>query len=248
MHRLIQSVCTLSGIAILFGCASAPPAERSLPSNPAFDRATWPGDDTWNVTAAEPYLTAAREPSSPAPTEPQFDSRLMLVPVFMMPTPAGEDEDRTGTNYLTLKGGGFYPKESDLKSGWITNLAFGRYFTRFLSLELEGGYMVPGTDVSSVDVYAIPLMLNARLNLPLWILEAYGGLGGGGTYYNVDVPGSSSSDGWLWTGSAFLGANLVLFDRLTGGVEVKYYLTSEARDTHDTLGGLAAMLTLGLRF
>jgi hypothetical protein len=253
MRRLIQSLCTLSGIAILSGCASAPPVTRSLASNLALDTATWPvDDDIPKPTEAEPYLVA-RAPSKLATPEPQFDSTLLLIPVMtptpapMMPTPAGEDEDRNGTNYLSARGGVFYPKESDLDSGYIVNLAFGRYFTRFLSLEFEGGYLAPDPDVSSVDLYGVPLMLNARLNLPLWILEAYGGVGGGATYYSVDGPGFSS-DGWLWTGSAFLGANLVLFDKLTGGVEVKYYLTEEMRNTHDSLGGLAAMLTLGFRF
>src|SRR5262249_54975080 len=119
--------------------------------------------------------------------------------------------------------------------------------TRLFSLEIEGGYMAPDPDVSSVDLYAVPLMLNARVNLPLWLLEAYGGVGGGATYYNIDAS-SSHSDGWVWTGSAFLGANLVLFDRLTGGIEFKYYVTQDVRNTNDSLGGLAAMLTLGLRF
>lgn len=245
MRRLIQSVCTLSGIVILSGCASAPPAALSLASNPALDTAPRAGDDTWNLTAAERYI-AEREPSELATTEPQLASTLLLMPV-MTPAPAAEDEDRRGTNYLTAKGGVFYPKESDLDSGYILNLAYGRYFTRFLAVELEGGYLVPGTDESSVDLYAVPLMLNARLNLPLWILEAYGGLGGGGTYYNFDSP-SSDSDGWLLTGSAFLGANLVLFDRLTGGLEAKYYVTEEVRNSNDSLGGLAVTLTLGLRF
>ena len=245
MRRLIQSVCTLSGIVILSGCASAPPVALSPATSPALDMAPAPVDDPGNLTAGETYL-AAREPSDLAMTERQLNSTLLLVPA-VMPAPAGDDEDRNGTNYLTAKGGVFYPKESDLNSGWIANLAFGRYFTRLFSLEVEGGYMAPDPDVSSVDLYAIPLMLNARVNLPLWLLEAYGGVGGGGTYYNIDVS-SSHSDGWLLTGSAFLGANLVLLDRLTGGLEVKYYWTDEIRNTHDSLGGTAVMLTLGLRF
>src|SRR5262245_8088349 len=132
MRRLIQSLCTLSGIAILSGCASAPPAAPSLASTPALDTAPPSVDDAWNLPAAEPYL-AAREPleletTELATTEPQFDSRLLLMPV-MTPTPAPADEDRNGTSYLTAKGGVFYPKESDLDSGWIANLAYGRYFT-----------------------------------------------------------------------------------------------------------------------
>jgi hypothetical protein len=245
MRPLIQSICTLSGIVILSGCASAPPVAHSPASSPALDMAPQPADDTGNLTAAETYL-AALEPSELATTARQLDSTLLLMPA-VMPTPAGDGEDRSGTSYLTAKGGVFYPSESDLNDGWIANLAYGRYFTRFFSLELEGGYMAPDPDVSSVDLYAVPLMLNGRVNLPLWILEAYGGAGLGGTYYNIDAS-SSHSDGWLWTGSLFLGANLVLLDRLTGGLELKYYLTDEIRNTHDSLGGLAVMLTLGLRF
>src|SRR5215471_13792396 len=127
MRRLIPCVCTLSGIAFLSGCAGAPPAERSLASSPVLETAPRPADDTGDLTTAELYL-AAREPSELATAEPQFDSTLLLTPV-VMPTPPAGDEDRSGTSYLTAKGGVFYPKESDLNSGWIANLALGRYFT-----------------------------------------------------------------------------------------------------------------------
>jgi opacity protein-like surface antigen len=90
-------------------------------------------------------------------------------------------------------------------------------------------------------------MANARLSLPVWILEAYGGAGLGGLYYDADgILSGDDVDGWLFAGNVFLGGDLALADKVTLGVEAKYYMTEDT--SFGGLDGIAAFLTLGVRF
>ena len=159
----------------------------------------------------------------------------------------GDSGDERPDNYFNLKAGPFFPSESDQDLGYLISGAYGKYFSRLFSFELEGGYYEPDHDSSAIDILAVPLFVNARINLPLWILEAYGGVGLGTIYHDVETP-VGDEDGWLFAGNAFLGANLVLFDTLTAGLEAKYIVTEEVDDLDETLDGLVAALTLGFRF
>jgi len=256
---MLKAIAGLSVVGLLVGCATPTPTRTQAPrSNPTISsfvaapslaagewllplpESTLPARDPWAAPAYEPLATSS------------FDRELAPLPwtysaVPLEPYLADEPPGREGENYVALKAGWFSPSEDDLDSGGIINVAYGRYFTRLIAIEVEGGYAVPDVDASSSDLFIVPLMLNGRVNIPLWILEVYGGLGIGYSYYDLEV-GSFDENDWLITGSAFLGANLVLADKLTGGLEFKYYVTEETDDTDIALDAFAVMVTLGWRF
>jgi hypothetical protein len=125
-----------------------------------------------------------------------------------------------------------------------------RFFTGLLALELEVGYLdADGEDGGvEVDLYGIPIMVNGRANIPVWILDVYGGLGVGTIYYDAEVSSgglSADDDGFLLGGNIFLGATINLADRIALGLEAKYYETEEIDDADATLEAFAVMLTLG---
>jgi hypothetical protein len=251
---MLRIVTSLSVVGLLCGCATptrtqAPRSTEKAPSSFVAAPSLLEGD--WLPPSLAQY-TMDRDTDRAASTTPAFEGELTPLPWSYSAVPlasylAEDPPGREGENYMALKGGMFYPSESDLDPGAIFNVAYGRYFTRLISIEVEGGYIVPDVDAPSSDLFAIPLMLNGRVNIPLWILEVYGGLGIGYTYYDIEV-GSFDDHDWLITGSAFLGANLVLADKLTGGLEVKYYVTDELDNTDLSLDAVAVMVTLGWRF
>ena len=151
----------------------------------------------------------------------------------MSPAPQGEDH-RSHTNYATLKGGVYAPSTGIVASGYIINLALGHHFSRLFAVELEVGYLANQASPSSAirNLWGIPIMANARLSLPVWILEAYGGAGLGTMYYDVE--------------GALTGADLALADRVTLGLEAKYYMIEDVGALD--LDAIAAFLTLGIRF
>lgn len=196
--------------------------------------------------AASPRARTA--PATDLPAAAATATTAALPPTTMTEPYALPAETSTAfTNYFTVKGGAIIPAESDLDPGYLVNASFGQYLTRLISVEIEGGYMAPDPDATSADLFAVPLMVNGRVNVPIWIFEVYGGAGIGGMYYDLDV-GAVDLDGWLIAGNAFLGADAALFDKLTLGLEAKYYITEEIDRADSNLDGLAVMATLGWRF
>ncbi len=172
----------------------------------------------------------------------------LLQPVLMPPIPQDEG-DRGHNMYATLKGGYYAGSAEAVSRGYIINLALGHYFTRWFALEIEVGYLDSdgGTSTTLRDIQGVPIMANARLSLPVWILEAYGGAGLGGLYYDADgILSGDDVDGWLFAGNVFLGGDLALADTVTLGVEAKYYMTEDT--DFGGLDAIGAFLTLGVRF
>lgn len=152
-------------------------------------------------------------------------------------------------DYTMIKGGFYEPDSGSLDDGYIVNLAFGHYFTQFLALELEIGYLnSEGSPASLIDtIRGAPLMANARVSVPVWILEVYGGGGVGAIYYDIEgVFSVLDTDGWLFAGNFFFGADLDLSDTIFLGVEAKYYLTEDLGS--GDLDALAVFATLGVRY
>jgi hypothetical protein len=201
----------------------------------------------------EPLPEAAPVAASTAPS---------LAALALEPLPAApQDMDDDGRNdwndgqglhdsRFTVKGGYFGADEDALDDGYIFNLSWMNFMTRIFALELEVGYLDADGSDSGVDseVWAIPIMLNGRANLPIWVLDVYAGLGAGTFYYDAEVSGaaSGSDDGFLLGGNAFVGASVGVADSIALGLEGKYYVSEDASDDFDSsLDAFALMLTLG---
>jgi opacity protein-like surface antigen len=261
-----HTLSSLASLALLAGCASSysgdprpstetTPFARLAPSAAADALEPAAFAPTAAGGATEPLFAAAALGNTTDFSDLLASPALELAPLTLTnaPTlaslPRYEDRrDDGGNNYLTAKLGEIYPSDSSLDSGWIVGAAYGRNFSRLFAIEVAASYFEPDTKFGqSADMYAVPLMLNARVNLPIWLLQIYGGLGIGGIYYNID--GSSlDGDGWLAAGNAFLGADITVFDKLSAGLEVRYFVTDKIRNSDVNLDGVALALTLGFRF
>jgi hypothetical protein len=180
--------------------------------------------------------------SAPAVAEPAPAMHPLSTPV------AASD---LRTSRFTLKGG-LYSAETDEigDDGWIFNASWMRFFTSLLALELEIGYLDASGEDGGIDgdVWGIPVMVNGRANVPLWLLDLYGGVGVGTIYYDAEAESGTESaddDGFLLAGNAFLGATVNLLDTIAVGLEAKYYLTEDSDELDEPLDALALMLTVG---
>lgn len=158
-----------------------------------------------------------------------------------------EDEGLRESRF-TIKGGLYDADDiSELDDGWIATVSWMKFFTSLLALELELGYFT--TDGSSggisADLWGIPIFVNGRVNLPVWVIDLYAGLGLGTIYYDVEV-GANDDDGFIWAGQAFLGGTVNVADSIALGLEAKYYVTDDVSSSIDSnLDAIAVMITLG---
>jgi hypothetical protein len=235
---MLRPTLLASSLLFLLGCASARTNDLvhgsyDVRANaPSLD-ADHPGTTaTLGGELARPEA-ASTEPA-PAPTT------LSAVPQ--------EGESLHGSRF-TLKGGYYGATEDALDDGYIFGVSWMRFFTRIFALELEVDYLdADGSDAGAdFDVWSVPLMVNGRFNVPLWILDLYAGAGVGTFYYDAEASGavSGSDDGFIWAGDAFLGATINLADRIALGLEGKYYLTDDIDPADEGLDAYTLMLTLG---
>lgn len=238
-HELLVTIPAF----LFLGCASA--RTLDLVEGP---RASAPSADARDLPAAgetDPEVSvsssAALAPEAP-PVEP--DPALSALPT------APADEAGLRENRFTLKAGYYGATEDELDDGYIIGVSWMRFFTKIFALEFELGYLdIEGSDSGiDADVWALPIMVNGRFNLPVWVLDLYAGLGIGTFYYDAEVSGlglSEDDDGFLTAGNAFLGGSFNIADRLALGLEAKYYVTDEVDDADAGLDAYALMLTLG---
>ena len=159
-------------------------------------------------------------------------------------------EQSLHSSRFTIKGGYYGSTEDALDDGWIANVSWMKFFSSFFALEFEVGYLdADGTDGGlDTEVWGIPIMVNGRLNLPIWVLDLYGGVGIGTLYYDAEANvgnQTAEDDGFLWAGNAFAGATLNLAEAVALGLEFKSYVTDDIDDVDSSLDAYALMLTLG---
>lgn len=234
---MIQKMIVLTAVPLLLvGCASTRTpgiVDGSVPE-PSVSEAAATSPATIELAAL------STETAEPEPAAPVIDPALGLW---------SAEAGALHQSRFTVKAGYYGSNEDELDDGYIINLSWMNFFTRVFALEFEAGYF--DTDGSEggvdTDVWGIPLMLNGRFNVPLWILEVYGGLGAGTIYYDAEASGalSDSDDGFLLAGNAFLGASFTLGEAMALGLEAKYYVTDEISDLDTGLDAYAVMLTLG---
>jgi hypothetical protein len=197
---------------------------------------------------APPEVWAAPDEASalaPAPTETLLVSEPMPGALALVPAA----QESLHNSRFTLKGGYYGSDEDGLDDGYIFNVSWMQFLSKILALELEVGYFdVDGSDSGvDIDVWSLPIMLNGRLNVPIWVLDIYGGLGVGGFYYDAEASGglSAEDDGFLFGGDAFVGATINVADAIAVGLEAKYYVSEDADDVDSSLDAFALMLTVG---
>ena len=240
-------------VSLLFAaCASAPTSELLVgeplvaqPSARSAHHGPVPADAAYEVAVLAPpsggealavgtFMSVSAVPASPP----------------LRASTAAQDESLHHSRF-TIKGGLYSAEDADeLDDGWILNVSWMRFFTKLFALELEAGYLDASGEEGGVDgdLWAMPLMVNGRLNLPLWILDVYGGAGLGTVYYDVEASGgglSAEDDGFLLGGNVFLGATVNVADAVALGLEGKYYVTEDIDDVDAGLDAFALMLTLG---
>ncbi len=150
-------------------------------------------------------------------------------------------DGKVGKSYTQFKVGVF-EGSGDLNqqdSGYWAEVVFGRELMPFLALEGTVGYISSPGPI--VDVWMVPFLVQGRVQIPILILEAYGGIGIGGAY--VDT---GPITGFGWAGDVFLGLEIGL-GNLALGLEGRFFKTSEI-DNLLTAEGSSVMLTLKLPF
>jgi outer membrane protein W len=176
-------------------------------------------------------------------------------------------EDRTGSGYILLKGGPFFPTGDLDKRGFVNSVAgelvVGTYYNRNLALEAGIGYFQTQATASGSgfeeedDLWVIPVTITFKGVLPFRGGEVNAGVGPGVYFANVRAEGSTSSgdfanDGHAVAvgGHAVIGANFDITKQIFIGVEGKYIFTSGAHLLGSTikLNGFMGSGVLGCRF
>jgi hypothetical protein len=233
--------------AVFIGCASLT----------AGDRITGGTADVRADAAAPVSVAMEIEPAATpsvgdeASSEDSLESTIDIDSLPSLGASLVQETSGLDTDRFTIKGG-WYTADADEISddGWIVNGSWMHFYSKIFALELELGYLeVSGEDKGvDSDVWGIPIMLNGRVNFPVWKLDLYGGAGIGTIYYDVEAEGplvDVEDDGFVFGGNAFLGATISLAERVALGLEAKYYATEDADGLEQPLDAFALMLTLG---
>jgi opacity protein-like surface antigen len=208
-------------VALPAACASVP--ERHVPA--------WTGSSVADCVPAAPlatHLTAATyvpmqrrefqlDAATYVPLQPrefQLDSAMDLA--------AAPKDMGLGTSYTALRLGSINP-EGDVQSldaGFWGEIGFGRRILGVLGVEAVIGYFeTEGSGGAAVQ--GVPLLINARLSVPILILEPYAGAGLGGMWANAEAGGFSSEDGFSAIWDAFIGIEVGLAG-FSVGAEYRY--------------------------
>lgn len=131
-----------------------------------------------------------------------------------------------GSSSTKFKLGIFLPSGDieRLDDGIYGEITFSQRIIPLLSVEGSIGYLAAEGPGNS-ELSALPLFVNARLGVPITILEVYGGVGVGAMWTSYDTGFVDETD-WVGAWQGFLGLE-VGFDRLAAGIEGKYMQSSD---------------------
>lgn len=207
---------------LLFACAGCAATPRA--DSPSAPRDLVLG--TRPEAAASAPVDRPRPPGSAdrldpiSPSEAAAVARALAARDAATPAPP-RDEDRSGRTHTGLALGAFVPLGDldDLDTGFWGDITFGHRINNLLSIEPSVGYYT--LSGNGVDVYGVPLLVEARLGIPVLILEPYLGAGAGGVWVHSKIPGAGSNDDFTYLWDAFAGLEVKLGGfRL--GAEYKY--------------------------
>ena len=148
--------------------------------------------------------------------------------------------------YTKFSAGSFSPigDIDGLDTGYYAQVAFGGDVIPLVSIEGSVGYFsVDGPGGS--EIAGVPLLLCARLQVPITVLKVYGGGGVGGSFVDYEA-GSFDDSEFLFTGTGFLGLEVGL-GNLAVGAEYRYLITEET-NAGFAIEGNCGLLTLTLPF
>ncbi|OGW34270.1 MAG: hypothetical protein A2010_00125 [Nitrospirae bacterium GWD2_57_9] len=190
--------------------------------------------------------------------------------IIMLPGAAlAETASQKNPSYTVFKGGYYYPSERirldefsgtdfDRKKGIAGEIGFGHHYGPVFGTEFGVGYLenrrFPGTGSGRTRLEAIPVLLSARLFLPLGPLEPYGEIGVGAYFSKLEIesPAGTSSRAFReidWGPHAGVGININLTDTLFIGMEGRYRkVRPEYGNQTVRLDGYTATANLGFRY
>jgi len=169
---------------------------------------------------------------------------LVLIIISMVGFATGSTAaDRLG-NYLALKGGIYSPSatfdlsnvdvettfDGDTETGFDGEIAFGHYLLPTFALELgigyfrgKGSYETTATR-GQVDFDVIPVILSAKVLVPVGAVDPYGEFGIGAYFSEFNVDDSLNTfDGTTTFGiHAGAGLNVAISPKVFIGVEARY--------------------------
>jgi len=242
-------------VAVAFGAA---------PSSPGQDAPAPFGSTGETGFQAPPplSLTAGNHDPGAAAGAALGDLRLDALPpavsvAGLAPLIPGSPDGGSANGYIDAKLGAIWFEDDlqDLDDGFLAELAFGRKLLPFLGLEFFGGYLWSEGDIGGaedVELWGGSFGLNAKVFIPIPIVEPYAGVGIGGWWldFELETPlGDVEDDDLVFGGSIFVGAHVKLGPAFVG-VEGRYIQTEDADvfDEHVALKGWAALASLGLEF
>jgi hypothetical protein len=179
-------------------------------------------------------------------------SGVFLLPLFLavfLMVDAGQ-AGITPKSYLTLKGGYFVPTgefQGDKLDGAPYWELAGGFNWGIFGTELGVGYLK--TENSLINLKTVPILLSAKLELPLVFMALYA-RGGVGAYYSELELKSGEGKGGKWSGGYHggLGADFWLGPVLLG-IEGTYLATKPNFEVGEvTIDGVAVMGKFGFRF
>lgn len=200
------------------------------------------------MVGSEARFSVAEARAAEPLADPADATFTQSTTIYQAPPPQAPRRQR---QRLSLKGGYLSADEDGLDDGVIINASWMRPIAENFASEVEIGYLDASGSHKGVDrdVWAIPVIANARVNVPLGQkFEIYGGLGLGWMYYDADAdaPGISvSADGFLFAGDAYFGGDVLLGETFRLGLEGKYYATDSNSDLGGGLDSYVVLLTLG---
>ena len=189
--------------------------------------------------SASLFLAACAVPPQPSAVDAFEPTESATAALLAVPRRAGSEK-----SYTVAKGGVFMPSGDieDLDDGAAVELIFGRDLMPFLSIEGSLGYLGAEGNVGAFDfdLWAVPLFVNGRLNLPILIFEGYAGIGFGGMYVDYEATGLFSDEDFVFAGSAFLGAEVGL-GGVALGIEYKYVQSEETKNDFSVEGSVVSV-------
>jgi opacity protein-like surface antigen len=151
-----------------------------------------------------------------------------------------------GGGFTRARLGAFVPTGDldTLDDGVFGEVGFGTGLLPLLSAEVSLGYL-QADNAAGAELTAVPLFVNARVDVPILVFGIYAGVGVGGLLADYEVLGVDDSE-FLVASRAFAGLEFGL-GNLAVGAEYQY-LASDETDAGFTIEGHAGLVTLTIPF